>query len=271
MYLNLLKVSGFHCFENDFNISFSSGLNVIVGENGAGKTAIISAIRQLFQDSESGRYSISYDDFHCGFTNGAISADAFQIIANFTGLEPDEKIALLPWTGGTDTATLNLHAQNREVRGRYKKLIWGGTSRGSQFDPELLDLIQCIYLPPLRDAESKLTNGRQSRLSKLLKAINRKELKECRNNDELHPLEKKFNDFNNTLAEDETLSIKSANDLITQHLIQAIGHNFGQNTRIQFAESDFTKIAESLTLLFFQICQGKISRANGSKLNSFVN
>ncbi|WP_180794780.1 ATP-dependent nuclease, partial [Vibrio parahaemolyticus] len=41
------------------------------------------------------------------------------------------------------------------------------------------------------------------------------------------------------------------NKLITEHLVNAIGHHFGQKTRIQFAESDFTKIAESLTLLFF--------------------
>lgn len=257
MYLNLLKVSGFRCFEDDFNIHFSNGLNVIVGENGAGKTAIISAIRQLFQDSESGRYRISSDDFYCAYTQGAAPASAFQIIANFSKLEPEEKVALLPWTGGTDTATLNLHAQNKEVRGRYKKIIWGGISQGSQFDPELLDLIHCIYLPPLRDAESKLTNGRQSRLSKLLKAINRKKLKECRDKNELHPLEEKFNDFNDTLSSDEDLSIKGANELITQHLIQAIGHNFGQQTRIQFVESDFTKIAESLTLLFFPSMSGE--------------
>lgn len=34
-------------------------------------------------------------------------------------------------------------------------------------------------------------------------------------------------------------------------MTKAIGHHFGQQTSIQFAESDFTKIAESLTLMFF--------------------
>ncbi|MEA5181059.1 ATP-dependent nuclease [Vibrio parahaemolyticus] len=251
MYLDELRVKGFRCFDEEFKITFSPGLNVIVGENGAGKTAIISAIRQLFQDSESGRYSISQDDFYSAFTQGSPIAPSFSIKAHFKGLDSDEKVALLPWSGGTDTAVLNLQAENREVRGRYKKLVWGGSSRSTQFDPELLDLIQCIYLPPLRDAESKLTNGRQSRLSKLLKAINRKELKECRKNNTPHPLEEQFKNFNDTLVTDESLSIKGANKLITEHLVNAIGHHFGQKTRIQFAESDFTKIAESLTLLFF--------------------
>jgi predicted ATP-dependent endonuclease of OLD family len=160
-------------------------------------------------------------------------------------------VAFLPWVGASNTALLTLQAENKEIRGRFKKIIWGGNSKSSQFDPELIDLIQCIYLPPLRDAESKLSNGRQSRLSKLLKALNRKQLKQCREDDTLHPLEEKLKDFNTSLATDDNLSIKKANELITANLTKAIGYHFGQKTSIQFAESDFTKIAESLTLLFF--------------------
>ncbi|OBU32269.1 ATP-dependent nuclease [Photobacterium kishitanii] len=251
MYLNKLNVKGFRCFEENFEIIFSSGLNVIVGENGAGKTAIISAIRQLFQDSESGKYSINNDDFFCAFTSNAVATSSFSICAHFSDLDTKEKIAFLPWTGGTEIAKLNIQAENKEIRGRYKRVLWGGSSISSQFDAELIDLIQCIYLPPLRDAESKLTNGRQSRLSRLLKAINRNELKKCRKDDQLHPLEEKFKIFNESLATDEELSIKSANTLIAKHLEKAIGSHFGQKTRIQFVESDFTKIVESLTLLFF--------------------
>jgi predicted ATP-dependent endonuclease of OLD family len=251
MYISELQISGFRCFDAEFKIHFSAGLNVIVGENGSGKTAVISAIRQLFHDSESGRYSVHSDDFFRAFTPLADAAASFSIIAIFDGLESKEKVALLPWTGGTDTATLNLEAENKEIRGRFKKIIWGGVSKNSQFDPELIDLIQCIYLPPLRDAESKLAHGRQSRLSKLLKTINRKELGKCRNDGQLHPLEEKFRGFNETLAADDSLSIKKANSLISVQLEKAIGRNFGQSTRIQFAESDYTKIVESLTLMFF--------------------
>tara|TARA_B110000211_G_scaffold229531_1_gene287441 strand:- start:2103 stop:3962 length:1860 start_codon:yes stop_codon:yes gene_type:complete len=222
-----------------------------VGENGAGKTAIISSIRQLFQDSESGRYSISSDDFFSPFITEGKAALSFSICAEFDGLDVEDKVAFLPWVGASNTALLTLQAENKEIRGRFKKIIWGGNSKSSQFDPELIDLIQCIYLPPLRDAESKLSNGRQSRLSKLLKALNRKQLKQCREDDTLHPLEEKLKDFNTSLATDDNLSIKKANELITANLTKAIGYHFGQKTSIQFAESDFTKIAESLTLLFF--------------------
>ena len=251
MYISNLKAEGFRCFGKDFNVQLSDGLNVIVGENGAGKTAIISAIRQLFQDSESGRYSVTSDDFIRPFVVEGKAAESFSICAEFDGLNTKEKVAFLPWVGASNTALLNLQAENKEIRGRFKKVIWGGKSKSSQFDPELLDLVQCIYLPPLRDAEAKLSNGRQSRLSKLLKALNRKQLKQCRKDDELHPLEASLKNFNESLANDETLSIKGANALISSNLTKAIGHHFAQNTSIQFAESDFTKIAENLTLMFF--------------------
>lgn len=251
MYLSELRTQGFRCFDNEFKIQLTAGLNVIVGENGAGKTAIISAIRQLFHDSESGRYSICSDDFFCPFSIDGKPAESFSIQAEFDGLDINNKVTLLPWIGTSNTALLNLQAENKEIQGRFKKLIWGGVSKSSQFDPELLDLIQCIYLPPLRDAESKLSNGRQSRLSKLLKALNRKELIQCKKAGTLHPLEEKVKEFNSSLATDTSLSIKDANKLITENLTMAIGHHFGQNTSIQFAETDFTKIAESLTLLFF--------------------
>lgn len=251
MYIGELTVEGFRCFKEMFSLSLNSGLNVIVGENGAGKTAIINAVRQLFQDSESGRYSISDEDFYSDFTSASYQAPFFSISVRFNDLKVDEKVAFLSWTGNSDSALLNLQVENKEIRGRYKKIVWGGTARGAQFDPELIDLIQCVYLPPLRDAESKLKNGRMSRLSKLLKAINRKELKECRKDQKLHPLEEKIKDFNETLSKDDKLSIKRANELIGEQLEKAIGHYFGQSTRIQFAESDFTKIVENLTLLFF--------------------
>lgn len=251
MYLSKLRIKGFRCFNDEFNINFSSGLNVIVGENGAGKTAIVSAIRQLFIDSESGRYSISGDDFSTPFKTGSETVKSFSIQAEFDGLSVDDKVTLLPWVGSNTTALLNLEAENREVLGRFRKIVWGGRSKSSLFEPELMDSIQCIYLPPLRDAELKLSNGRQSRLSKLLRVLNRKELKRSRKSGNPHPLEIKLKEFNNNLAADDNLGIKEANELITQNLTKAIGHNFGQKTSIQFAESDFTKIVESLRLLFF--------------------
>lgn len=94
MYISNLKAEGFRCFGKDFNVQLSDGLNVIVGENGAGKTAIISAIRQLFQDSESGRYSVTSDDFFRPFVVGGKAAESFSICAEFDGLNCSGQVKL---------------------------------------------------------------------------------------------------------------------------------------------------------------------------------
>ncbi|MEN8358800.1 AAA family ATPase [Acinetobacter towneri] len=72
MYIKKLSIEGYRCFSGSFEINFRKGLNVIVGENGAGKTTIINSFRQLFVDTESGSYSISSDDFNKPFKEKSI-------------------------------------------------------------------------------------------------------------------------------------------------------------------------------------------------------
>ena len=59
MYLRTLDISGFKCFGDPFTIEFQDGLDVLVCENGAGRTGVIAALRQLFNDSESGKRVIN--------------------------------------------------------------------------------------------------------------------------------------------------------------------------------------------------------------------
>lgn len=261
MYIKKLSIEGYRCFSELFEINFRKGLNVIVGENGAGKTTIINSFRQLFIDTESGSYNVSSDDFNKPFKEKSIVSDSFKIKVEFDGLVGPEPIAFLQWSDASNNVFLNLEVLNKELRGRFKKSFWGGNSKSSQFDIELFDKIHCIYLPPLRDAESKLVNGRQSRLSKLLKFIEAEKIKSCKKAKEQHPLEKKFKEFNQSLIDDKDSSIKKANELIADHLLKAVGQNFSQSTHIQFVENDFSKIVENLRLIFFpNITTGEADR-----------
>lgn len=251
MYIKNLSIEGYRCFSDCFEINFRKGLNVIVGENGAGKTTIINSFRQLFIDTESGSYNVSSDDFNKPFKEKSIVVDSFKIKVEFDNLEGPEPIAFLQWSDAKNNVILNLEVLNKELRGRFKKSFWGGNSKSSQFDIELFDKIHCIYLPPLRDAESKLVNGRQSRLSKLLKFIEANQLKICKRDEKKHPLEEKFKEFNQSLIDEKDSSIKKANELIAEHLLKAVGQNFSQSTHIQFVENEFSKIVENLRLIFF--------------------
>ena len=46
MYLSLLQIKNFRCFDgNEHSTTFKKGLNVLVGENDSGKSAIMDAIK----------------------------------------------------------------------------------------------------------------------------------------------------------------------------------------------------------------------------------
>lgn len=250
MHIDELKISSFRSFKSPFTIRLNAGLNVIVGENGAGKTGIISALRQLFVDSEAGRYLVSDQDFHLGFEPDAVRAREFEITAHFDGLSHTEKLAFLNWEDVSGRVVVNLHVQNQTYRGRPKRTLWAGKSKSS-VEPETLDLIRCVYLPPLRNAEERLSNGPRSRLAKLLKVICKKDLIKHDEDGTQHPLVEKVAAFNNDLANSDDYAIKAANALIVNSLKEAIGENFAQNTRLQFSETDFSRIVEGLRLLFF--------------------
>ena len=252
MYLNKLEIRGYKCFCDEFSIYFHKGLNILVGENGVGKSAIIDAIRKILGEDEYGRSFIKDTDFYRPFNKGAEACNEIRIKAYFTPRDKIEETAFLPWLEKEKTATLTLSVENKENRyGRFKQFKWGGASKSSAFESELLDTLGCIYLPPLRDAESKLREGKASRLARLLKNLNRKELEQLKKEGKPHSLVKKFIDFNRDIAGTDKESINIANKLISEMLEKAIGSTFGQETLIQFAEVDFNRIVEQLRLFFF--------------------
>lgn len=64
MFLSLLNIKNFRCFDgNDHNISFNKGLNMLVGENDSGKSAIMDAIRIVLGTTDMYRYRIDAEDF----------------------------------------------------------------------------------------------------------------------------------------------------------------------------------------------------------------
>lgn len=254
MHLSSIKIKGYKVFNQEFTVTLNSGLNILVGENGSGKSTVIDAIRLILLEDEYGRSGIDASDFHRPIDQPAKAKGAgkIEIRTEFDSLNDDEQVAYLPWLNITTPtkAILNLSIENKEdARGKFKRKIWGNESESGLFEWELLNRIACIYLPPLRDAEDKLKAYKGSRLARLLK-----NLKKAENPDELHPLEKKFAAFNKDLLRDD--SIKSANKSIQDNLLKSVGQIFGQDASIQFSEINFDRIVERLKLLFYPLLPG---------------
>ncbi|UBY97961.1 hypothetical protein LCG56_02025 [Pseudomonas cannabina pv. alisalensis] len=118
MYLLTLDVQRFKFFGEPFSIKLHDGLNALVGENGAGQTGVVSAIRQLFNDSESGKRVITERDFYRGFGKNDVAAEELKIQATFSGLDESDVIAFDTWCGNHAEAKLTFTALNQESRGR---------------------------------------------------------------------------------------------------------------------------------------------------------
>jgi len=248
MFLDRLEINGYKNFGKPFTIRFCKGLNVLVGENAVGKSAIVDAIRLLLLEDDFERKPISETDFYLPFIENKERAKNFKIECFFDGLSKMQQVAFLPWTNIVGKASLTYLVENKQnSKGRYKPKRWGGASQASMFEYELFDNIDCIYLPPLRDAEAKLREGKSSRLARLLKNMSEGPSGEK----EKETLVSKVKKFNKDITSDKEHSIFKANELIGERLVDAIGEVFGQDTHIKFTEANFSRIVESLRLFFF--------------------
>lgn len=248
MYLSELKIKGYKVFHEEFLIKLNEGMTVLIGENGCGKTAIIDSIRLLLNEDEFGRIGISESHFHRPIDKSVREGgvDSIEVKGTFSKLNEIEQIAYLPWLDATDNtkAYLNKKIDNKpNNRGRFDHTTWGGESVVGIFEWELINAISCIYLPPLRDADSKLEAYRGSRLSRLFRKDKPKK------GEPKHKIEEEFEIFNSKLLDNPT--ILAVNTAIKKYLKESLGTVLGQDALIQFAEVNFDKIVERLRLLFY--------------------
>jgi len=158
--------------------ALNPGLNILVGENDAGKTCIIDAIRQVLLTTSYESIRLFEQDFHI---QGSIRANTLCIEATLCGLSPDQEASVLEWlTLGEDgTCSLILHLEARfhppkaTKRSRVETVVRTGVNgSGPEVGYAVRELVRATYLRPLRDAEAELSSGRQSRLSQILGAHN---------------------------------------------------------------------------------------------------
>lgn len=176
MYISNIKVQNFRLFKT-LDLSLNAGLNVLVGENDSGKTALIDAIRYVLGMNSNDRTFIREEDFHeeCNeliiqITFTDVDAHAHRFVEHLSHEKyKDEE--------GNDKRRsvlhlqLNAHKTGAERRGYpYIKteLKSGVDGNGLSIETEIRDFLSATYLKPLRDAETELSSGRASRLSQIL-------------------------------------------------------------------------------------------------------
>lgn len=177
MRLTEVYAAGFRCFgeEEPLSLSMRPGINLVVGENDSGKTAIVDAIR-LALGSRSDEYlRLSPDDFHTSVSAGR--TDTLVVRCTLDDLGKELEARFLEWCvieHGQVRLHVHLRGQLRAV-GTGHQVTYnrrsGREGDGPVVDGVLREYLRATYLRPLRDAERMLRAGRRSRLSQILSSL----------------------------------------------------------------------------------------------------
>ncbi|WP_256585092.1 ATP-dependent endonuclease [Pseudomonas sp. Irchel s3b2] len=180
MYLSALKIENFRQFGlagHGLEISFNEGVTALVGENDAGKTAVIDAIRYVLQTRDAEYLKLQLEDFH--IDDAGVQADAITLVCTLDGLSKAELGAFAEYvTYKNKVGRLHIYWSAKRVLGSSLTRRWvdisvrsGEKGEGLSLDAGVRQLLATAYLKPLRDAEREMSPGRNSRLSQVLSSF----------------------------------------------------------------------------------------------------
>ncbi len=249
MYLEKFTIKNFRGIEN-ITLNFNKGLNVLIGENNAGKTAIIDALRVcLSYGNQRREIYVSLSDFH--IDKAAISEELNDI--EFHLHFHIDIAAEVAWfndllsVAEDGTQDLQLHfryylAENDRVK--YK--VWGGTNDGQAIAPEVLFLIYHVHLDALRDAEQYLRPVRGNRLGQLYANIQIDPDHET-DQEKKRELAKKVRSAVDDDA-DWVGHVAKGKEKINEHLKETSFTDKQQHVDISFLPFDFNKLVDNLKI-----------------------
>lgn len=174
MHLSKITINNFRGIEF-LEVSFDPKLNILIGENGCCKTAVIDAIRLLYNLGNQKRYIyVETDDFF--FKPGAGHTKKIEIKYCFQGLSPSEKGALYeylivdPGDPLKDFAQITLCYEYRD-KGYPKFTYFTGSTEEQKADSGTFDIFQHYYLGALRDSTADLLNVKTNVLGSVIKRL----------------------------------------------------------------------------------------------------
>ena len=254
MYLKNILIKNFRAIK-EASFTFDKGLNIIIGENNSGKTAIIDALRICFSYGNQWRdIYISKDDFYIDAEN--IESKNVPIEFNLIfEIEKEEESGifydLLVQNDDNQKLQMHFYYYLQEIKGtekvRYK--IWGGENEGQQITPDVLDLINFVYLSPLRDAEKALRPVRWNRLGELFSNIVIDKEGKKIDQQKREELAAKVTSFYQNDNDWQNL-IESGKDKINKHLNETSIKGKEQNIDIDFLPFEFRRIVDNLRIQF---------------------
>jgi putative ATP-dependent endonuclease of OLD family len=241
----------------DLRLHFQPGLNVIVGPNNVGKTAVVDALRALLAGHDEPYPRLDADDVSKSQANDAAEIEFSYV---FKGLSHDDEAdflpALRPGADGELEAHIGIRYGNIDSGGRLRAKRWCGDHEESAVSADMLENLRGVYLQPLRDASQSLRPGRSSQLARLMQLLSDAEGEE-RINTALADLDQELR-RHSPLIRTHAAIVERHQTMLGDQLAQAI--DIGLNS------SDFSRMVARVSLTVDQL---EIER-NGLGFNNLI-
>jgi len=245
MYLKKLWVKNLRCIKNA-TIDLNEGVNILIGENNSGKTALLDALRICLSYGKQWRdIYVSPSDFHIDKSDPEAKIGDIEFHLYFEVQKEEEAGIyndLLSAVDDKGKRELQLHfryfIEERKGIRRVKYRVWGGDKEGQSITPDVLDLIYFIHLDALRDAVQHLRPVRGNRLGELYAQI-------VTDGEKQDALAKKVR---STLGEDKdwTGLIREGREKVNEHLKETTIRGKEQTVEIDFLPFEFRRIVDNL-------------------------
>jgi putative ATP-dependent endonuclease of the OLD family len=257
VYLAQLTISNFRKLPKA-ELRFQPGLNVLVGANNVGKTAVVDALRALLAGHDEPYPRLDMTDVHRPHGGTPVGDITFHYI--FRDLDEDDEADFLPALKTDAAGNVEAHIAIRYAQadkiGRLRAKRWCGDHEDVGLTADMMENVRGVYLPPLRDASQSLKPSRTSQLSRLFQLLSddagRNEINEALK--KLDQELKKHQPITNTHT-----AIKSRHDTM-------LGPQLAQLLELGLSGSDFQRLASRLSLMVdaFEIEQ------NGLGFNNLI-
>lgn len=257
MYLAQLNISNFRKLQKA-ELNFQPGLNILVGANNVGKTAVVDALRALLAGHDEPYPRLNTDDVHCPKGGKPTGDIVFQYI--FRELNADDEADFLAALKPDATGNLEAHIAIRyfeaDKTGRLRAKRWCGDHEDVGLTADVMENLRGVYLPPLRDASLSLKPSRTSQLARLFQL-----LADDAGRDGINVALKKLDE---ELKKHQPI-VNTHTAIKTRHG-SMLGPQLAQALEMGLSGSDFQRLASRLSLLVdsFEIEQ------NGLGFNNLI-
>ncbi|MGO4350127.1 ATP-dependent endonuclease [Paenibacillus sp. MCAF9] len=255
MFLKNLIIKKFRNI-NDLNIDFHKGLNILVGENNAGKSAIIDALRICLNFGKQVRdLYVKQSDFYIDRNNPETTIQPIEFHLTFeieNSIESGVFIDLLSQSENGIQQSLQIHykyyLEDRNGIEKIRFSVWGGDNEGQQITSDVLALLLFVYLDALRDASQNLRPVRGNRLGELYSHLREDILGNPITDVKRDELTQRLR---STLTGDTEWNniIEAGKEKINEHLDETSISNKKQSVEIDFLPFEFRKIVDNLRVL----------------------